>query len=170
MPYAISGRIQSVSQRFIPGSGRDGFAAGVDSVLRMRFTAAFQPLEMRRITALRSFQPCSRSRLRTARRDCSHSSATTWIASPYCCCKWRESSQNGETPFLVDREMGLNQLVIAWLTSLRCFLRVLHCVHEIAGFAAWSRYTSFQDLFERNLFAVPGLGCLVVLLQFCTVQ
>lgn len=39
MPHTVFDRIQSVSQRFVPGSGREGFAAGMDSLLRVRFAA-----------------------------------------------------------------------------------------------------------------------------------
>jgi hypothetical protein len=46
MRYAISGRIQSVSQRFLPDSGRERFAAGMDSLLRVRFSAQPQPVEL----------------------------------------------------------------------------------------------------------------------------
>ena len=46
VPHPVPDRIQSVSQRFLPGSGRERIAAGMDSLLRVRFTAQFQPLEM----------------------------------------------------------------------------------------------------------------------------
>jgi hypothetical protein len=39
MPHTVFDRIQSVSQRFIPGSGRERFVAGMDSLLRLRHTA-----------------------------------------------------------------------------------------------------------------------------------
>jgi hypothetical protein len=39
MPHTISCRLQSVSQRLVPGSGGERFAAGMDPLLRMRFAA-----------------------------------------------------------------------------------------------------------------------------------
>lgn len=81
MPYALSGRIQSVPQRFLPGSGGDGFAAGMDPLLRLRLTAQIQPLEMGRIAAIRSLQRCTRSWLRSARGDFSSSAAATEIVT-----------------------------------------------------------------------------------------
>jgi hypothetical protein len=46
MPHTVFDRIQSVSQRFLPGSGRERFDAGMDSLLRVRLSAQPQPVEL----------------------------------------------------------------------------------------------------------------------------
>ncbi len=46
VPYTVPGRIQSVPQWLLPALSSDGLAPGMDSLLRMRFTAQPQPVEV----------------------------------------------------------------------------------------------------------------------------
>jgi hypothetical protein len=46
MPHTVFDRIQSVSQRLLPGSGRQRLVAGMDSLLRVRFATQSQSVEL----------------------------------------------------------------------------------------------------------------------------